>query len=581
MTRLSLRAVLIFPYIALIVFLASAIGLLSYTAGHQAVRTVSDHLLEETVNRLSQAIDRHVVGSVATLEAAFPAGMLAEADIENNLDNIRTRLWTASSLYLDPNNYVYYGNKAGQAIGIYRHSIDSGELRVKFTPDEHRSFYQIDGINGEPRLSSIEEKNFDPRVRPWFQAGWRSPNDIWTSVYIDFRTHNLVATRARQVHGVNREFQGVVATDMSLKSLNDFASNLNISENGIAFIIEPNGMLIASSSSPNIQQDENGLNVRVTAEGSSDPLLSEIYAQLEPYISEGVDELNPESFIFTDKQNRAIHVAYNKYKDNAGLKWINVVAMPSEDFMGGIRKNVFQTLLLGVLATTVVIIIGFSILQWVTRDLKLLSNAVSEVGSGSIEKPVNIQREDEIGDLAKNFSAMQQRLHTDHLTGLPNRYAFEQQLKTTIKVTVEQSVAADTIKPFVVLFFDINNFKSINDNYGHDIGDQALKEFGLRVQQSISQNDLVARLAGDEFVVVLKDVQNSKDLDPFLLKIKKTLSHPFNPLNSSELVLSSAIGVAYYPEDGVNAEQLLVVADKNMYVDKADMKSGLKGLSLS
>jgi diguanylate cyclase (GGDEF)-like protein len=573
MTKLSLRAVLIFPYIALIVFLALAIGLLSYKTGHRAVQTVSNHLLEETVSRLSQAIDRHVVGSVATLEAAFPAGMLAEEDIKDNLDIVRTRLWTASSLYLDPNNYVYYGNKAGQAIGLYRHSVDSGELRVKFTPDEHRSFYQINGINGEPKLSSIEEKNFDPRVRPWFQAGWKNPDDIWTSVYIDFRTHNLVATRARQVHGINHEFEGVVATDMSLKSLNDFVSNLNISENGIAFIIEPDGMLIASSSSSNIQQDENGLNIRVTADKSTDPLLSDIYTQLAPYLSEKMDDFEPETFIFTDKQDREIHVAYNKYEDNAGLKWINVVAMPSEDFMGGIKQNVFQTLLLGVFATTIVIIIGFSILQWVTRDLKLLSNAVSKVGSGHIEKPVNIQREDEIGDLAKNFSAMQQRLHTDYLTGLPNRYAFEQQLKTTIKVTVEQCVTADTITPFVVLFFDINNFKSINDMFGHEVGDQALKEFASRLQKNIGQNDLVARFAGDEFVVALKDVHNSNDLEPILLKMKKAFSESFEPLNSSELTLSSAIGVAYYPEDGVNAEQLLVLADKKMYLDKAEMKA--------
>ena len=150
MVNFSLRSVLIFPYVALVVALAVAIGILSYFTGGHAVLTVSEHLLKETVGRISQAVDRHVVGSMATLEAAFPNGMLAPVSIESDFKNMRTRFWIATSLHIDPNNYVYYGNRAGQAMGLFRHSLNEGELRVKYTPEEHRSIYQIDGINGEP-----------------------------------------------------------------------------------------------------------------------------------------------------------------------------------------------------------------------------------------------------------------------------------------------------------------------------------------------------------------------------------------------------------------------------------------------
>lgn len=568
MIKFSLRSVLIFPYVALIICLAIAIGCLSYTAGSHAVQTVSDHLLEETVSRISQAIDRHVVGSVATLEAAFPSGMVAEDDIQTDLEGIRKRFWIASSLHLDPNNYVYYGNRSGQAIGLYRHSIDTGELRVKFSEDEHRSFYQIDGINGALEFSSVEEKNFDPRVRPWFQAGLDSSNDTWTSVYIDFRTHDLIATRARQVQGRNGELQGVVATDMSLKSLNDFVSNLKISANGIAFIVEPDGKLIASSCSSNIQQDGNGKNIRVTADKSGHALLSDIYSQIAPFISEGMTGLKPATFMFTDDLNRAIHVAYNKFEDGAGLKWINVVAMPAEDFMGGIRNNVFRTLFIGIFATGLVIVIGLLVLHWVTKDLKILSEAVNRVGSGFLEEPINIQRKDEIGDLAKNFSAMQRRLQTDYLTGLPNRYAFEQYLKAAI----EKSVATGAIRPFAVLFVDINDFKRINDVLGHDAGDQALIEVALRLKTNVRSNDLAARFAGDEFVIMLNDVKTKNDLEPIRAKIEQALSAPLKSFEGSQLTLGGAIGVAHYPEDAVTVEQLLVVADKRMYAHKTALK---------
>ena len=161
--KLSLRTLFIFPYVLLVIVLAVAIGILSYNTGSKAVLTVSDHLLEETVGRISQAVDRHVIGSLATLEAAFPDGMSAPKSIESDFKNIRTRFWIATSLHMDPNNYVYYGNIAGQAIGIYRHSYEHGELRIKYRADEHRKRYTIKGIDGTPKLISVEKKLFDPR----------------------------------------------------------------------------------------------------------------------------------------------------------------------------------------------------------------------------------------------------------------------------------------------------------------------------------------------------------------------------------------------------------------------------------
>jgi diguanylate cyclase (GGDEF)-like protein len=567
MLKNSLRSVLILPYVALVLCLAVVIGMLSYRTGSNAILTVSETLLKETVSRISQAIDRHVVGSVATLEAAFPNGMAAPVDIDRQIDEIRTRFWIASSLHIDPNNYVYYGNQAGQAIGLYRYSMDIGELRLKFKPEEHRKFYSLDGINGVPRFELEEEKLFDPRIRPWYKAGLKSSSDTWTAVYIDFRTQDLVATRARHVPGMNGEPDGVVATDMSLRSLNDFVSNLDVSPNGIAFIIEPNGQLIASSCSNNVLSI-GGKNVRVNAEESGNPLLSDVYMQLLPSISEKMDNQSPKTFFFTDRLQRNIHVAYDQVKDGAGLNWINVVAMPSQDFMGGIKDNVVGTIFIGVTATILVVLIGLSILHWVTKDIKILSVAVNKVGSGYREEAVSIQRKDEIGDLAKSFSAMQRRLQTDYLTSLPNRYAFEQYLK----MAIEERQHGINTKPFAVLFVDLNDFKKINDLLGHDVGDQALIEFALRLKTNIRQNDFVARFAGDEFVIMVNDIQSKDDLEPIRTNIERALSAPLKLCDANPFEMGGAIGVALFPDDAETVEQLLIVADKKMYAHKALMK---------
>ncbi len=86
--------------------------------------------LLETVERIGQEVDRHVVGSAAVLEAAFPNGMPASGELEGELAMLRTRFWIATSLHRDPNNHVYFGNPHGQFYGLWRFNAEEAELRV-------------------------------------------------------------------------------------------------------------------------------------------------------------------------------------------------------------------------------------------------------------------------------------------------------------------------------------------------------------------------------------------------------------------------------------------------------------------
>jgi len=161
---------------------------------------------------------------------------------------------------------------------------------------------------------------------------------------------------------------------------------------------------------------------------------------------------------------------------------------------------------------------------------------------------------------------MQYRLQTDHLTGLPNRYAFEQSLSSAILQHAEHD------QPFAVMFIDINDFKLVNDRFGHDAGDQALIEIALRLRTHVRQQDLVARYAGDEFVVLLADVRSSEDLAPICQNIEQALAAPLQATDATITCLGGAIGVAHYPEDADNAKDLLILADSNMYNHKAKVK---------
>lgn len=565
--RLSLRQVLTIPYVALVLALALTIVGLSYVAGSRAVDTVSSHLLLETVGRIGQSVDRHIVGSGAVLEAAFPDGMPVSPTIDGDIETLRTRFWIATSLHLDPNNYVYFGNRLGQGIGLYRHSRTEGELRIKLKPEEMRTFYRFTGIDGKLAPPSRESKLFDPRTRPWYEAGATHSVHTWTAVYIDFSTADLVATRARRVLGPRGEFEGVVATDVSLRALNEFVSRLPVSRHGLAFIVEPDGELIASSASANVKLMADGSKTRLSASESGNPVIATAYEEVRKRLAEPGSKSGAQTFDFSAPDGQVIHAAYDRLRDDAGLEWLTVVAMPRGDFMAGVTGNVIRMAVLSALAALVAIAIGLRILSWVARDLKHLSKAALQVGDGQLNWPVGIKRPDEIGQLAKSFETMQQRLQTDALTGLANREAFMLRLRQK----VGQSSGRPGDEGFAVLFIDLNRFKHINDHFGHEAGDRVLIEVAQRLRNAVRSGDLVARLSGDEFVILLDRVDGREDLERVRQEIEASLKEPLMALGKEVLDgidFGGSVGEAIYPDDGADAESLLKKADRRMYGQK-------------
>ncbi|RAU17485.1 sensor domain-containing diguanylate cyclase [Nitrincola tibetensis] len=561
---LSLRSVLTIPYVVLVVCLALSIGGLSYQAGSKAINTLIDQLLLETVGRITQAIDRHIIGSGAVLETAFPIGMPAPIRIESDMTNLKTRFWIATSLHTDPNDYVYYGNEAGQGIGLQRLSDNKVELRLKLEASEHRKIYHYEGIDGELQLVREEDRLFDPRVRPWYVDGKELRGHTWTSIYIDFGSRQLIATRARQVLSQEGFFEGVVATDVSLRALNEFVGHLRISPQGIAFIVEPNGKLIAASNTPNVLPSGNGEFVRVAVEDVSVPIMADVYKAVISSIEEqGVpDETRPLSLVFDDQ---LIHVAFDRVRDDAGLDWLSIVAVPDSDFMSGITENIKRSVYIAVVAIIIAILIGLAILNWVAADLRKLKEALVRVGDGELDAPVNIYRRDELGELARGVEQMQKRLQTDPLTGLINRDAFTLRLRKLIEgdqhYRRQQSMA--------VLFIDINRFKHINNAWGRDAGDLALKEIAARISNVIDSDDCLARFSGDEFVILLRSAERPDRVKRVMEQINQVLAEPLECLKMDPwLSLTAAMGVSYYPTDSIDADGLVRLADYAMYREK-------------
>jgi diguanylate cyclase (GGDEF)-like protein len=146
----------------------------------------------------------------------------------------------------------------------------------------------------------------------------------------------------------------------------------------------------------------------------------------------------------------------------------------------------------------------------------------------------------------------------DTLTGLPNRALFSDRLDQAIlRGTRDQT-------RFALLFVDLDRFKNINDQYGHLVGDEALKACCNRMLGSVRSSDSVGRIGGDEFVILLDNVSDISGVLEIAHKIKEVVALPIN-IHGIKVVLSVSIGVALFPDDAQDDETLLKKADLAMY----------------
>jgi len=151
--------------------------------------------------------------------------------------------------------------------------------------------------------------------------------------------------------------------------------------------------------------------------------------------------------------------------------------------------------------------------------------------------------------------------HHDQLTGLPNRHFLQAHLPTAIEE------ARNTATIMAVLFLDLDRFKHINDTRGHETGDKLLKAVAERIRSVVRIEDVVVRMGGDEFIVVLKSVRGSEQVNETAGRINEVLSAPV-PVDGRPLVTTVSIGVSLYPRDGTNMGELLRHSDTAMYQAK-------------
>jgi len=181
--------------------------------------------------------------------------------------------------------------------------------------------------------------------------------------------------------------------------------------------------------------------------------------------------------------------------------------------------------------------------------------------NGEISNFVGIK--EDITERRKARDLLEYQAQHDPLTDLVNRaYAFK-----NLEIILAQADETDT--QVAILYLDLNGFKQVNDELGHNMGDQLLKVIAHRLQVSLRHSDLVARLGGDEFLIVIKEVVSQANVAAIADKLLMAIANPVF-LASQVIQVSGSLGITLYPADGRTATELIKQADSAMYTAKRE-----------
>lgn len=357
----------------------------------------------------------------------------------------------------------------------------------------------------------------------------------------------------------NNDLAAILIADLRLKSLWSNVLKSEVGDKGHAYILDDLGRVIAHQNPSHVLRG----------------------ALLSEFEEIGFREnLEGEYALFTQieipLQNKRFHL---------------ITEVPLIEVLGLMFQNLQVMVFMLFFALLATWGLGLSMMKRTLKPIESLSSVANSIAEGNLTLRAPVYNNDEISVLARAFNTMTSRLvdtisrleeniervdhlaHYDPLTGLANRRLLERTLKQSLS-------EAQRHKYFgAILFIDLDHFKKVNDSYGHAVGDQLLQMVAERIKSSVRVEDAIARIGGDEFIVILKNIDEA--LDGASIHAQKTadllckvLAEPYL-LNNRPCHVSSSIGVTLFPYEQATASDLLKHADTAMYRSKEEGRNNV------
>ena len=404
------------------------------------------------------------------------------------------------------------GRRQGSAYVVKRIRHEGGQRHVSVT--WRARDFRPTGLENDP------SDRYDPRTRPWYAGVVKSDRVFWTEPYVFFTSGRPGLTVAAPVHGPDGQLAGIVGVDIELGALSRFLASQEISESGAAMIIHRNGNVIAYPREGKLSRNEAAGRLRLARLDELDPVTSDAAAALK---KRGVplDALSETIFSRFRSDGEWYRVALTPFLDGHRWPWEMIVYAPEVSFAGSIREGQQQSLVLAIVIGVVITGLAFLLGPRFMRPLERLEREAGQ----------------------------------DPLTGLLNRRRFAVLIDRMLAGTER---AGRTLSAIMI---DIDNFKALNDGFGHPVGDEILTAIAGRLESGLSHSDLLARFGGDEFGIILPDTE---------LFQARAVAHRLNriiftpPIATAKgpISVSISLGVAATDGDALSVGDTLARADE-------------------
>jgi PAS domain S-box-containing protein len=406
--RLPLRTVIVLLFVLLAVLPASLVGYISYRNGREAAGELSRVLRGEIVARVAQRLDAFLE-STARLNrfniTAAEEGVLRLGDP----DAAARFFWRQEGL-AEGVGTVGFANAAGELTGVNRAERYVVLSARRVTGGSIRRYAA--GPEGGRTANVLSDRPYyDARTRNWFLTAVNAGRPTWTPVSVSATGMRLDLTAVAPWTGPDNTLRGVFMVDVSLSQLNEFLSRIPVGRTGQLLVTERDGNVVASSTGekPFLASPGSDSPMRMKASESGVPMIRGA-ARFLAGIPGGPERIDAPVRGAFELGGRRYFLESVPFRKEPGIDWIITVVLPESDFMGPVSANNRATVALALLALTIAAASGWATARWVTRPIVALNASARSLADGTWDRPVPVDRDDEVGELARSFNDMAVRL---------------------------------------------------------------------------------------------------------------------------------------------------------------------------
>ena len=444
--NVPLRLVLVVPFILQISMAVGLVGYLSFRNGQQAVNALARQLL----GKVSGLVEQHLNVYLATPQHINQLNLDAiELGLLNPQDFQSTGHYFWKQMRVFDVGYISYGSTKGEFIGVER--LNDGRLLINEVSEKSqlgKLFVYATDEQGN-RTNQITVKNWEPRSEAWYTEPVKVGKPMWSPIYPwEDKPEVLSISSSYPIADKNKKIVGVLSIDHLLSQISDFLNNLKVSSSGKIFILERNGLLVASSSSETPFTVAEGKAQRVNALNSRDFLIQSTAQYLQQKFGNLGAIKDRQELDFRLRSKRQF-IQITPWRDKFGLDWLVIIVVPESDFMAQINANTQTTILLCFGALLLATSLGIYTSRWIAIPILRLSEASSAIASGNLDQTVDIKAVKELNVLAQAFNRMAGQLRESFNTLEKTNEELEKRVEqrtTELKTAKEAADAANQAK---------------------------------------------------------------------------------------------------------------------------------------